>query len=289
MAASDDNLIVMPFGACLLHGPINAATKAGGLRCARVGRNGTIPGAYTLAETLQLLAFLRGEVGMPKDIRPVCDYDPDFEPLTTSAPLGDTNVVLVEPNAPYEIKLGDYRLNRAAILTHVTNPLKVNNRDAAKTANMWFNKGLMSQNDDIRSSCGEKLISLIPPGMANADMVRDVLRHATGHRTSTIEGLKSLRERISQPIGVVTYMFQYMPDGRPVSWPANFHQEVLDAARELGLPVFEPWRLVEKAGPVAALKPDLRHYTDTFMPVMADAIARFAEVVANNRTAVLTS
>jgi hypothetical protein len=281
MAIDAKSLAVLPFGACLLHGPLNHAVKTRTLAPPKVGEKGTVPGVYSLAETVQLLDFLHGRIDIPAEVRPVCDFDPDYSRSSTGRALGNANVVLIEPNMPYEIVLDGYRLNRAAILSTVTNPLKAISRDNARAANQWFNKGLIGQNEEIRASCAERLAAVVPEDMPNADLARNVLLHATGRRIETLTYLKRVLADVDLPVGIVTYMFQYLPDGRPVSWPSTFHQEVIDAAKQLDLPVLEPWRLVGEATVEHAMKEDMRHYTDDFMPTMANAIVGFALQVAS--------
>ncbi len=76
-------------------------------------------------------------------------------------------------------------------------------------------------------------------------------------------------------MAMVTYTYRYMPDGRPVTWPAGFREELLDAAAELELPVFEPWKLVQEHGVARALQ-DIGHYTAGFDVIMGEALVDFA-------------
>lgn len=67
-----------------------------------------------------------------------------------------------------------------------------------------------------------------------------------------------------------------------MSWPAEFHGQVARAAHELGLSVFEPRRQVERSGIGFALGPDLRHYAEAFMPIIARPLIEFAASVARS-------
>ena len=62
----------------------------------------------------------------------------------------------------------------------------------------------------------------------------------------------------------------FLPDGRPLNWPANF-PKVLDAVcSEVGLPLLNTGRLVTERGGAFAIKQDLIHFTPQMISVMAD-------------------
>jgi hypothetical protein len=94
-----------------------------------------------------------------------------------------------------------------------------------------------------------------------------------------------MAEELPVPLGVVPFTWTYMPDGRAVSWPAGFYTEVVEAARELGLPLFEPHQMVMDAGINVALKPDRQHYAETFMPRVAIPLIEFTRSIVRPRPA----
>lgn len=269
-------------GGCLIHGPLAVLVRGGDSRItpARLSRGGTTPPAYTFGEMEQILRLYRGEIDIPPEIRALCGVKPNFEALPAGKTLAGVDVVLVEPTSPIDIKFRTYVINRACIFSQVTNPLKAAGRDIARLANLWFNKGLIGMDEDFRRDAAEKLVAAIPSDMANRDMAAAVLLESRCEQKDVLTGLRRVRSMIDCPIGIITYVFQYMPDGRPLSWPAHFREDVESAATALGLPVFEPWRLVEKHGAGVALRKDLRHYSDSFIPTIADAIEDFVVSVA---------
>lgn len=114
------------------------------------------------------------------------------------------------------------------------------------------------------------------------ELARAVFLETRARKTDVLGGFIKMQELLKRPIGVVSYVFRYMPDGRAISWPSGFREEVLDAAKELNLPLFDPVRLVQRFGVEAALAEDLGHYSDNFMPFAANALIRFAMSVNEN-------
>lgn len=275
---------VLPFGACGLHGPLNEAVKPPArIAFAKLNKGTLVPSVYSFGEIFQLIRMYRGEFDIPADIRRLCDMRPNFEPLPGAASFTEVDVILVEPNVPIDIKFREFHLNRASVIGTFIDPLKKLVPAVAKPANVWFNKGLMAVNDEVRAGAARQIIDLIPDDFADAALAREVFAEAHSSRHEVADGLRRLREMTSLPIGVVTYIYQYLPDGRPVSWPPEFRQQVIDTANKLGLPLFEPVRIVEKHGVHAALKDDLRHYRDEFMPALADAFVDFIAEVGAGR------
>ena len=123
-------------------------------------------------------------------------------------------------------------------------------------------------------------MAAVPDDLANADLIRSVLRNARGEMQNVRQNIDRMRREISGPVGVVNFVFQYMPDGRPVSWPPGFCDELRDAAAAHGWPVFDPDRLVARYGVETSLRPDLRHYRDDFLPTVARHIKEFIVHVA---------
>jgi hypothetical protein len=265
---------VLPLGGCLLHGPLNPMARVGeGLTYPPYG---PIPGTYTFGEMRQAIAVLRGEMDVPQQIRPLCSMRPNFTAVDSAADFHDVDVALLEPAIPIEITFRGYTLNRTSVFQQVVAPIRVLGRDANKWAAQWLRVGLLSLNEKARAEAAEELLDFIPANMPHPDFVKEVILEARASRQEALSGFEQMRAIIGRPIGVVVYIFQYLADGRAVSWPAGYHEEVAEAARVLDLPMFEPSEMVRKYGVQAALGPDLRHYNDTFRPIIADALLAFA-------------
>ena len=207
-------LRVLPLGACGLHGPLDVAIKTGAIGKARMSRNGLVPSTYSFGEIFQLMATYRGEFTIPAELRALCDLQPHCEPLPHTQTLDGVDVILVEPNVPIDLKFRQYCLNRVGIIGKLLDPLKRIVPDIAKPANVWFNKGLMAVNDSVRAAAAEQMLRLIPSEFGLADLAREVFVETRGVRHDTTSGLKRLRSITSLPMGVVSYVYQYLPDGQ---------------------------------------------------------------------------
>jgi hypothetical protein len=240
-----------------------------------------MPVTHALGDMVQFIRFLRGEIVLPPQVKLLTGMNEHFRPLPSAGDFADVDVALVEPNTPTEILYGDFLLQRNAVISHIIDPIRIAHPDPAiaKMAGNWFMQGLISGNEATRLDLGSKLAALVPPSPM-ADVARDVLLTARGERRDVEEGLRALQAVLHRPIGLLTYIYQYMPDGRPVSWPAGFRDDLLHAAGSMKLPIFEPWTLVERVGVKVALTDDLRHYRDAFMLPIGEAMVSFAgEVV----------
>ncbi|MBA3811055.1 MAG: hypothetical protein H0X27_05305 [Caulobacteraceae bacterium] len=273
--AGSINAFIM--GGCLLHGPLNP--------CARDGtrftypKYGPVPGVYTFGEMIQAIQILRGERDVPPEIRPLCNMRPNFKAVPGAAEFSDVDVALLEPSSPIEIIFRGCHLNRTCLAQQVMHPIRDLGRDAAKSLSTWFRAGLMAPDEEVRALAAEELVTFVPDDMADAEWKKAVIREARSERSNVLEGFRRVQGMIGRPLGVVVYIFQYLADGRALSWPAGFHEDVKEASRQLNLPVFEPSIMVNNYGVQAALRKDLRHYNDAFTPIMADALVEFAKSV----------
>ncbi|MGI8839818.1 MAG: hypothetical protein ACR2F8_03390 [Caulobacteraceae bacterium] len=188
-------------------------------------------------------------------------------------------MALAEPNTSHEIEFEGYHINRAPVWNLLA-PFRRLGPAARQLSSQWYDKGIVAMNDDARRAAAEGLVPLIADDAPDRELTAAILRGARGGRCDVCDGMGRLAKALETPLGIVTFTWAYMADGRPISWPAEFHGQVLGAARELGLPVFEPHRLVEDAGVAFALKADLRHYTEPFMSIFAGPLIQFAVSVA---------
>jgi len=278
---------ILPLGGCLLHRPLGDFGKLKYNVRARVGTGGSVRENYSLSEMIQFIRMLRGEIVIPPEIKELASMDARFEPLPDIGDLANVDVVLVEPSTPVDIVFGEYLLNRTAIIARIVGPIRAANPEPkfARMSNYWMTKGLYAGDVAVQQSLGAELAERLPCTMPLADVARDVLMNARAVQRDVAQGLGELRAMIHRPMGVLTFIFQYLPDGRPVSWPAGFREDILAAATALNLPVFEPWRLVEQYGVSTTLKNDLRHYKDEFLPTVSQAIVDFAAEVMAERPA----
>ncbi len=267
---------IFSMGACRVSGPLSEGIKRGIVGRTSIARGGPTPGTYSFGEMFQLLDFLDGVAEVPAEYRDLCGYREAYEPAKGAPGFAGADVCLIEPNGVVDIEWRGLKLNRAQVQSLIINPLKTIDREAAKAGNRWYNKGLLAANAAVQAEAASALDALIPADFADRARIVDVLQGAAAIARDAQADLAALAARIPIPVGVVAYAFGYLPDGRPMFWPADLNITLKAAAEALGLPFLEPWRLIEERGAETTLKDDLRHYRDDFVPVVADLIAGFA-------------
>ena len=269
---------VLPMGACLLHGPLNPIARDR-VRIA-YPKYGTFPGVYTFGEMFQALDVLLGRREVPAEIRPIANMRPNFVARPSAVGFGEVDVVLVEPSSPIDLEYKGCNLNRTTLTQIVLAPIRATGRDANKAANQWLRTGLIGLNEAVRATAAEELVRHIPRDLPEKDFFADVILKTRSIKADVLAGLSGISSIVQKPMGIVLYVFQYLPDGRTLSWPEGFLEEILAAAKEMDLKVFQPADVVRSYGLKEALRDDLRHYNPEFMPVVAEALCEFADTIA---------
>ena len=269
---------VLPMGACLLHGPLNPIAR----ERTRIAfpKYGTFPGVYTFGEMFQALDILLGKRDVPAQIRPIANIQPNFVARPSAIGFDEVDAVLVEPSSPVDLEYRGCYLNRNRLTHYVIAPIKGVSREANKAANQWLRSGLIGLNDQLRASAAEALLKHIPEDLPDKDFIVDVILQTRSRRADVLGGLRAISSIVQKPMGIVLYVFQYLPDGRTLSWPEGYQEEILAAAKQLELKVFQPADVVRSFGLNEALRDDLRHYKPEFMPVVAEALCEFADSIA---------
>ena len=272
------SLEIFSLGACLLSAPV--AELITGNRAAngwnRYSKHVT-PAIYTLDEALQLVRFMRGEFDIPPLFRELCRLDRREDAPSLRGCFDTADAILVEINSPVAIRYSRYALCRSQLITLVLSHLKGSD-ELARASNAWYHQGLMGENCDVREDMAQRLARAVSDSMPDPDLARAVLVDSRPYRRDVaglVEGLAELRAAFKAPLGVVTYTHQYMPDGRPLPWPADFIEQTIAAARQLNLPVFHPSDFVRSFGAAKALMPDRVHYQPEFAAALAAPLWEF--------------
>jgi hypothetical protein len=267
------------FCGCLVHWPLER-TKSADRRLAS-NAYGPIREIHSFGEMFQIIEILRGQRTIPREFRALTHMT-KLTPIPRAADFGDVDVVLIEPSSPIELSFRGVAFNRMALNTMVQKPAAALGKDLARHAAHWIRHGLVGMNEEMRAQSAAELVKCFPGDSPEDELRRAVILEARSSRADVLGGFRKMQELVPRPIGIVSYVFRYMPDGRVVSWPAGFREEVLDAASQLGLPVFDPVPLVEQFGIQKALGPDLGHYSDAFMPAIGRDLVTFAESIHKN-------
>jgi len=276
------HLNALLLGGCLVHWPITRTSRAEGR--IRHDAYGPIKEIHSFAEMFQIIEILRGQRNIPEEFRAISRMT-ELAPVPNAADFGDIDVALLEPSSPIDLIFRGVAFHRNALTAQFLKPIMDRGREERKVVAAWLRQGLVGLNEAIRAETAAKLADYVVGDSPEDDLARALFLEVRSSKADVLGGFIKMQEILNRPIGVVSYVFRYMPDGRPISWPAGFREEVLAAAQRLGFPVFDPVPMVQDFGVGAALQEDLGHYSEEFMPVAAEALVGFAESVHRNEGA----
>jgi len=280
MVAMKEPLNLLQFGGCLIHRPLRSVARA--RQRLSTENFGPIRAIHTFGEMFQIIDVLRGRRTIPDEYLKLTRGIEGLKPMKSAETFEGTDLALVEPASSVELTFRGISINRTGIMREVFAPIEARAPKAAKVANKWLRVGLSGLNAEVRAETGERLLELIEGRSKEDELARAVIRETEATKSDIPGGFAKMQELLGCPMGVVIYIFRYMPDGRPVSFPAGLREEVIAAAEALKLPTFEPTALVQKFGVAEALTQDSRHYSDAFMPVAGEALMGFVEEVWRN-------
>lgn len=290
---TDTPLGIWPLGGCTVYNPAyQIETEGHGSVSSRhIGFN-ISPYTHTTGEHAQLLDYVRGAIDIPAELRSFCNIDFAPKPGGFEAALRDLNVVLVEQCSDVEMVFRGTVLNRLRLADELVSPaaaaMQANPSDKRWwiAARGWYYDGLI-KNSPKREEFAAQILELMPHRGEQDELLRAILRETTPRQISSedfLAGIARIREMLGAKLGVITHTQRYMPDGRPISWPPNLHDDLIDTFRANGIPVLHPCELVEQHTSIVALKEDLIHWHEDFMPVVGQALREFArEIVASDR------
>lgn len=278
---------MLVFGSCNVRAPLFKAAKKWprhpNTDWSAISTNFSIDGPYfftfTVGEMLQAIACYKGERRIPTELLELCQMSPRWAPSPINSPLQSANVALAEPTTSIEIRFDGYHLNRGAV-RHLLDPLVNSNPQAKRLRSHWYNKGIVAMDDEAKREIANRLIALVPADIPQREISIEVLKGAVGRHQDVIEGLQLLTRELDMPLGIVAYTWRFMPDGRPLSWPDGFHAEVIAAASQLNLPLYEPRNLIDRLGFNYALRADLTHYTIDFEADVAKELINFGASIS---------
>jgi hypothetical protein len=269
-------LNALVFGGCLLRRPLRSLPDvAGKLDYLRYGEIKTV---HSFADMIQVVEFLRGEKDVPRELRRLTGIGPRMKPMPAAKDFADIDLTLIEPGSPLQVSFRGIVINHTRLQSDLFLPIMKLSLEATKLCHKWIRTGIMAMNEDVRARVGAELIKLNPDD-AGRDLREAIIKETRSSPMDAVEGFRTMQKLLGRPVGAVIYIFRYMPDGRPISWPAGSRESVLAAAKELNLPIFEPIAMVQEYGVANALEADGRHYTKEFLPLIGNAIVDFAREV----------
>ena len=198
--------------------------------------------------------------------------------------------LLIELSTPSVMEYRGFVINQQGVRNIVFNPLRRQGGVLAQAVPFWFHKGLRDFNEEVRSKYAKQMLGALPGNLENVAQIRSVIEEVRSHPSDIPGGLEKARDIIRGPIGIIKYIFRYMPDGRAVGWPAGFQEAVTSVAERLCFPIFDPSPAVIAYGPEKAFRYEKEnHYVREFMPIMADELIGFARSMQNPRIAAAVS
>jgi hypothetical protein len=284
---SQTMLGLWPLGGCTIYNPVYELEKSGQVFVSpkHMGYNGS-PYTHTIGEHLQLIDYVRGEFYIPKELRPYCNLEFALKPGGYAAILRDLDAVLVEACSDIEVMFRGVVLNRLRLVDAVIHPFENvarsgGDKNVANIARKWYFDGLIKASPK-REEYAAQLLPHVPREGEASELLRAIIREAAPRRIGMdtfVEGVRHIGALVGKPLGVLTHTQYYMPDGRPISWPPALHNDIMKTCSANGIPFMHPCALVEQHGAGVALKKDLIHWHDDFMPVIGEAMAEFAHRV----------
>ena len=267
-------LNTLVFGGCLLRGPLrNVPDLASRLACEPYSPGKAV---HSFGEMFQIIEVMQAQRDVPAALRHLTSVPEDLGPVAGADTFAGLDVALIEPASPVELIFRGVFLNRTRIAQVLLKPLRERGGEFVRMSAKWLRVGLVGRNETVRVETASQMLRCITGDRAEDELARAVIGETCAVKTDIGGGFRKMQALIGCPIGAVIYVFNYMPDGRPVHWPAGLSDEVLAATREMDLPVFDPVPLVQSYGPAEALMRDLSHYNDAFLPVVGEALVQFA-------------
>jgi hypothetical protein len=210
----------------------------------------------------QLIDYVTGRVDFPDWIRSLAYADGDTQPSEEQGKLifsGD--IAIVEMSTPAEFLFGGALLNINRFEEVIINSLS-DLASEKKLIGRW--KGALRRaNETVRKQASEELYHFMPKDTAEqknlAEFVRGTSSRILGLDDMT-QSIADLRDRLGIPVGLILYNFNYLPNGEPVSWPADFKDNISAVARRLNMPTVDTADFVAREGVSNVMMEDRRHW-----------------------------
>lgn len=271
---------IAPFGGCGLHNPIGGLRRlkmADSVFARRMGFQHS-PFSLSANANLQLLDFATGELEIPTWIRRLTYADASHRPTAEQGKAVDeADIVIVEMSTPIEYMFEGFLLNINLFEEVMVQELA--GLEAHKKLITKWRSSLLKGKEDVRSETSEELYKLVPHETEHqenlARFIRDTRTRLLGADEMTM-AIAELRDRLGKPLGLILHNFQFMPDGRPVSWPPEFKNDSAEVAKRLELPSLDFAEFVERNGVGRVMAADRRHWEPRFYPRIAENIFDFA-------------
>ncbi len=286
--ANQNWLRIISFGGCMLASAMAEPIRQLAVRNTFVIMGHDWPTCYSVQEALRTVQFYRGDVDIPESLRHLCALPVNFDPRSDrGSRFEDADVVLLEPNTSLYHLFRGIPITRTEIDRHILYPLRAIKGDVEKAAVTWFGRGLLECNEQAQLEAAAVLVPYLEGRVPDPALAREVLletRSVLPDRQAYIAAIAEFRDMIRKPLGIVTFTYQYLPNGRGLAWPADFVEATIEAAEQLDLPYIHPAELVRKYGAKLALQNDLRLYRPEFESYIGEKMLAFCRALATEKT-----
>jgi hypothetical protein len=231
---------------------------------------------------LQLVRHARGTHTIPPDLFEICyNASPPILPSDPAGILSGADVALIEMSTPVEFRCNGFFLNHNRLRGFLTDKFKPFGAPALKAAALW-QAALQKRNEDLRAKRAAEVLGFMESDGIEDDLLREIIvatRAQLVQEEEIYQCLKSIREILARPAGIVLYNFRYMPDGRPVEWPPGFKGQMESVARRLDVATYDPAPLVQKHGADVAVMQNSGHYAPPFYETIGAEYMRFISTI----------
>lgn len=182
----------------------------------------------------------------------------------------------MEMSTPIEYLYEGFALNINRF-EEVTLPALKESGVPPKLVSRW-RSALLKNNEETRKELAAEIFVASNGFSEEQQWLRQFIATTISRRVSVermISDLDQLRSRLNAPLFMVHHNFQYMPDGRPVSWPPDFKEQSLEVARRLGVKALDYAPFVQQHGVSRVMAEDNRHWNPAFYEEISEHLYQF--------------
>lgn len=236
-----------------------------------------------MAENLQRIRFFRKEVEVPRWLRYFCNLPTDIAPhVELLQPFEQADLVLLEPNTTIDIFYGPYALHRSNVLSAICDKVRDVGPEIHQAIDLWWYRGIVARDREAQREAALTLIPALTGRVDDERVAQKILLECHGEEQSAERYHASIAEFceiVDLPIGLVTFIYRFLPDGRPIGWPADFIENTIAVARTLNLPMLDSAEIVSRHGVDVALDKNQMLYRPEFVPTVAEEVLKFCQQV----------
>ena len=250
------------------------------------GRLGFHSAPYALSSgaTVQLFDFCAGERLLPDMVQMLAYMQINQPTLENGGLVREADIAFVEMSTPVEPLIGNDIVNFNRIEDFVVKPLRAAGVDRHLMSG--WSQSLVNVRDDLPERA-RALLNGWPGEFEGDALARFAVENLRSRRLDVdgmVRDLETLRGKIRAPMALKLYDFKYMPDGRPIDWPAGFKAKQIEVARRMKLPTLDFAPVVQRLGATRLIGKDMAHWRTNAHGMQAELMYDFwADVLERPR------